>query len=216
MLPTNDTILLTTGIAGYVGGVGSYINSYGDGIINSTAASGGGTAEKKTAMKPTQAVNKTAGSATKGAASAARSLPASASSATKALPATSSPAQRTPPSKPPAKPAPAKAPPAKKPNTPSSTSSTTSKPVSSANNLPKISASAADKTSDGKVRISAASRPQKAGGGPHSTSSGVQKTAQNNSGPRPLPKISAGKEDRTPDGKIKISAASRPRPVKAA
>ncbi|KAF2160601.1 hypothetical protein M409DRAFT_70343 [Zasmidium cellare ATCC 36951] len=193
-----------SGVAGYVGGVGSYINSYGDGIINSTAAGGGSSsAEKKTAVKPTQAASKTAGNAQKGVSSATKSLPPV--PASKALPA----AQRTPPSKPPAKAAPAKAPPAKKPNTPQTA-------TSKSNTLPKISASSADKTPDGKTRISAASRPNKpsGGGGAHSASSGVKKTTQNNAGPRP--KISAGKEDRTPDGKIKISSASRPRPVKAA
>lgn len=192
--------------------MGSYINSYGDGILSATAASGGSSsAAKKTAVKPTQAVGKTAAGAQKGVGAATKSLPSV--PASKALPAaqrTSSPAQRGPPSsKPPPKPAPAKAPPAKKPSTPLSTSS-------KANTLPKISASSADKTPDGKTRISSASRPQRASGGPHTVSSGVKKTSQNNSGPRPLPKISAGKEDRTPDGKIKISSASRPRPVKAA
>ena len=93
MRSTNLPLPLTIGIAGYVGGVGSYINSYGDGIINSTAASGGSSsAEKKTAVKPSQAVGKTAGNAQKTANSATKSLRSV--PAAKSLPA----AQKGPPS----------------------------------------------------------------------------------------------------------------------
>lgn len=196
--------------SGMVGGVGNYINSYGTGIKDSMAASGPtGSAEKKTAVKPTHAVKeapKTAQKALPAATSTVRSLPSSrkALRAPKRTPSPKNPL----PSKPP-QPA-NRTLPTKKP-----TASQSAKPATS--NLPKISSSAADRTPDGKIRISSASRPQPVKSNIANEVS-KPKAVQNGSngngnGHKPLPKISAGKNDRTPDGKIRISAASRPRPA---
>lgn len=192
-------LFLILGFAGAIGGVGNYINSYGQGIIDSTAASG----EKKTAVKP---------------AASQKSLPAaktvSALAPSKAV-ASSTPKPSTPkplnqqPSKPPP-PAPNRNLPSKKPSP-----QFPQKPAG-ATSLTKISASAADRTADGKIRISPSSRPQPVrppGGG---VGKGPVKSVQANGGPKPLPRIAAGKGDRTADGKIRISQASRPRPVVSA
>ena len=206
-------IVLTIGIAGAIGGVGGYINNYGQSIIDATAPSGGsGSAEKKTAVKPSTAVSKSATAVSRPAASAQRSV--TAASKPKAVSASPAPAPRAVPSKPPP-PGPQRNLPAKKPNH--------SFPQKSAGSgLNKIAAGKEDRTADGKIRVSPASRPQpvKSAGvsnGPIKSSAasvyGGPKTSVNNAGPRPLPKISAGKNDRTADGKIKISPASRPRPV---
>lgn len=194
-------------IAGAIGGVGGYINNYGQSIIDATAPSGStGSAEKKTAVKRSPAVSKPvnkAPTAVPKSVSTAKSKP-------KAITSSPTPAPRAMPSKPPLS-GPQRNLPAKKP--------TQAFPQKAAGSgLNKIAAGKGDRTADGKIRISPASRPQpvKAAGlsnGPVKTAG--PKTSVNNGGPRPLPKIFAGKNDRTPDGKIKMSAASRPRPVKA-
>ncbi|EME42741.1 hypothetical protein DOTSEDRAFT_73516 [Dothistroma septosporum NZE10] len=194
---------------GAIGGVGGYINNYGQSIIDATAPSGGsGSAEKKTAVKPSTASKP----ASKPAVSAQKS--ASAVSKPKAVTATPASAPRSMPSKPP--------PPGPQRNLPAKKPAQAFPQRSAGSGLNKIAAGKEDKTPDGKIRVSPASRPQpvktagvsngpvKSGAG---SGNGGPKTAVSNGGPRPLPKVSAGKNDRTADGKVRISPASGPRPV---
>ena len=183
--------------------MGGYINNYGQSIIDATAPSGGSSStEKKVAVKPSSAVSKPASKAPTAAQKTA--------SKPKAVASSPAAAPRSVPSKPP--------PPGPQRNLPTKKPTQAFPQKSAGSGLNKIAAGKEDRTADGKIRISSASRPQpvkSAGVSNGHVKTVGPKTSVNNGGPRPLPKISAGKNDRTADGKVKISPASRPRPVKA-
>lgn len=169
-------LICHSGVAGGVKSVGDYINSYGDRAVGATASSGGATAVKKTAAKPT-------------APAAKKALPASAA---KALPTSSAP-----------------------------------KALPSVGGKPKALPAAPSSAVQGNKRmVSAASRPKPAGTTlpsasrlPPSVKPAVSKptvtrppvpTGLSKVAPTSLPKAAPTS---LPNGKIRMSAESRPKPA---
>ncbi|KAF7193662.1 hypothetical protein HII31_05008 [Pseudocercospora fuligena] len=216
--------------SGAIGGVGGYINNYGDGIKNSMAADGpvgGGGAQKKTTVKPTQAVKRTADGTQK---TATKALPA-VSTGTKALPAPN----QTPAASSSLKPAamPSKPPqptnrvlPAKKPVTSSSPTitkppaakpavNTASTPSTGSTPRPPVSTRQSERTPDGKVKIARSARPSEPTTNNQPTTP-LARLAASNEASRPQPVRAPVSTRLSPirgDGKVRISAESRPRPA---
>ncbi|KAI5363689.1 hypothetical protein Slin14017_G056530 [Septoria linicola] len=211
------------GIAGTVSGVGNYINGYGEAVKNSMAADGpvGASTAKKTAVQPTSAVKRTANGTAKAVAPATgavqKTLPSI--NTPKALPAAGVP------SKPPApmnralpskKPIPAVAASTTKPP-PSKTAPTrTTAPAAKTAPRPAISTGQSERTADGKIKVSSASRPQPVKAAPTLGSTPLKSTSSTGAA-RPMPArapISTGQNPSRSDGKTRIAPESRPRPVK--
>ncbi|KAL1311019.1 hypothetical protein AAFC00_001237 [Neodothiora populina] len=201
------------GVANGIKSWGDYINSYGDKVTGATAASSGTAVAKKTAVKPAT-----------GPTAVKKSLPAS--TAPKAFPSTAQKALPPAGGKPKALPAPQSTngkksiSAASKPK-PMGVSNDTLKKTPAAPSVYAASTpasptpSASSKTtSSGKKTISAASKPKPAG------VSGLPKPPTGpslNSVPRPptgpTPPSDPFKSNKTSSGKVKISAASRPKPA---
>ncbi|SMQ51557.1 unnamed protein product [Zymoseptoria tritici ST99CH_3D1] len=171
---------------GAIGGVGNYINGYGNGVMGAMAADGpvGGGGQKKVAVKPTAA-----------AATAPKALPPARAAtkvpATRSLPAskpkTASLSSSTPPSKPPPSQGVARTLPSKKPA-----------PAASISQTPRTA-------TIGQSKVSSTSNK------PSNPRAPPAKRFDNSK----RPSISTPANERTADGKVRISPASRPRPVRA-
>ncbi|KAK4548715.1 hypothetical protein LTR36_008488 [Oleoguttula mirabilis] len=190
-------------VTGGIKGVGGYVNSYGDSIKNSFAADGPVGSAQKTAVKPGQAQR-----ALPSAGGAMKALP-SAGGATKALPSAGSATRSLPSAGGLQKALPA----------PSARTIGVPKPASqvsrpSTGGLPKKpSTPVGGKAADGRLRINPASRPKPPIGTPAGTA-----TKPTGTGARPKPNSNAAIGPKptakpTPDGKVRISAASRPKPM---
>lgn len=178
-----------------------------DGPVGDTGYSSG---VKKTAVQPSTAVKRTANGTTKMTGAIPAVVKKSLPSTMKApLPVAGMP------SKPPPQTAVRRVLPAKKPFPAiATTKPSPSKPaLSKGLPRPPISTSQSERTADGKIKISALSRPQpvKAMNGPAKPGSATVSASS-----RPMPArapVSTGQSPRRGDGKIRIAPESRPRGV---
>lgn len=193
-----------------------------DGPVGET---GYGSGAKKTAVQPSSAVKKTANGTSKTTASTASAVNGAAKkslpSMPKALPAAGMPSKPPPATTkrvlPAKKPIPAAA--ATATNPPSKPAPGKGTPPNARTTLPRppISTSRSERTADGKVKVSAMSRPYPVKATPASNGPVRPASAAGSASSRPLPArapVSTGQSPRRGDGKIRISPESRPRSVK--
>ncbi|KAF1356617.1 hypothetical protein BDV97DRAFT_394516 [Delphinella strobiligena] len=206
------------GVANGIKSWGDYVNSYGDRAVGATAASGGVTAVKKTAVKPKTTTSTAQKTLT--APVAQKALPP-AGGKLKALPASPSTSQSN------KKVVSASAKPSPKvDSTPNSKTALPNLPQTSTSNLPKTTTTNLPKPSSGSIpgsgaqsakkTISAASRPKPAGIStiPSPKIGPTLNLPKPPTGPtpvgKPISKPPPPKSNTTSSGKTMISAASRP------